>query len=183
MPDVVDLIVQDHRELQRMFTELRTDPSRRKALAPLMSTLLFAHSRAEESEVYPRARAAGGEEDVEHSQEEHLVADQLAERLTGLDPESDEFGDVLRQLIDAVTHHLQEEEEDVLPHMRERMSADELGEIGERFLAARAEHLGEQPDDMTKSQLEQQARNIDLEGRSSKSKDELKSELEDHADL
>jgi hypothetical protein len=36
---------------------------------------------------------------------------------------------------------------------------------------------------MTKSQLEQQARNIDLEGRSSKSKDELKSELEDHADL
>jgi hemerythrin superfamily protein len=183
MPDVVDLIVQDHRELQRMFTELKTDPSRRKALAPLMSTLLFAHSRAEESEVYPRARAAGGEEDVEHSQEEHLVADQLAERLTGLDPESDEFGDVLRQLIDAVTHHLQEEEEDVLPHMRERMSPDELSEIGERFLAARAEHLGEQPDDMTKSQLEQQARNIDLEGRSSKSKDELKSELEDHAEL
>jgi hemerythrin superfamily protein len=182
MNDVVDLIVQDHRELQRMFEELRSDPSKRRALAPVMSTLLFAHSRAEESEVYPRARAAGGEDDVEHSQEEHLQADQLAERLTSLDPGSGEFGDVLEQLIDAVTHHLEEEEDSVLPHLRERMGADELANLGERFLAARAEHLGDQPDDMTKEQLEQQARNIDLEGASSMSKSELKSELEERAE-
>jgi hemerythrin superfamily protein len=183
MNDVVDLIVQDHRELQRMFEELRSDPSKRKALAPVMSTLLFAHSRAEESEVYPRAKAAGGEDDVEHSQEEHLEADQIAERLTSLDPDSDEFGEVLEQLIEAVTHHLEEEEESVLPHMRERMSEDELTDLGEKFLAVRAEHLGDQPDDMTKSQLEQQASNIDLEGASAMSKSELKSELEDRAEL
>lgn len=183
MTDVVDLITQDHRELQRMFEELRSDPSKRQALAPVMSTLLFAHSRAEESEVYPRAKAAGGEDDVEHSQEEHLAADQLAERLTGLDPESEEFGEVLEKLIEAVTHHLEEEEEDVLPHLRERLSETELTELGERFLAARAEHLGDQPDDMTKSQLEQQASNIDLDGASSMSKAELKEELEGHADL
>src|SRR3954462_2898026 len=183
MPDVVDLIIHDHRELQRMFEELHSDPSQRQTLGPVMSTLLFAHSRAEESEVYPGARAAGGEEDVEHSQEEHLVADQLAELLTGLDPESDEFGSVLEELVHAVTHHLEEEEESVLPHMRERMTADELDDLGEKFLAARAEHLGDQPDDMTKAQLEQQADNIDLEGASSMSKDELKRELEEHADL
>jgi hemerythrin superfamily protein len=183
MTDVVDLIVQDHRELQRMFEELRSERSKRKALAPLMSTLLFAHSRAEESEVYPRARAAGGEDDVEHSQGEHLEADQLAERLTGLDPESEEFEEVLEQLIHAVTHHLEEEEVSVLPHMRKRMSPDELTELGDRFLITRAEHLGDQPDDMTKSQLEQQARNLDLKGATTMSKDELKSELEDRAEL
>jgi hemerythrin superfamily protein len=183
MTDVVDLITQDHRELQRLFQELRSDPSKRKTLAPVMSTLLFAHSRAEESEVYPRARAAGGEDDVEHSQEEHLAADRLAERLTGLDPDSDEFEEVLEQLIEAVTHHLEEEEESVLPHLRERMSEGDLADIGERFLATRAEHLGDQPDDMTKSQLQQQASNIDLDGASSMSKDQLKSELEERADL
>jgi hemerythrin superfamily protein len=182
MKDVVDLIVQDHRELQRMFEELRSDPSKRRALAPVMSTLLFAHSRAEESEVYPRARAAGGQDDVEHSQEEHLEADQLAERLTTLDPESSEFGDVLEELIDAVTHHLQEEEESVLPHMRERMSTDELNDLGERFLAVRTEHLGDQPEDITKEQLEQQARNVEMEGASGMSKDELKSRLEERAE-
>jgi len=181
--NAVDLIVKDHRELQRMFEELRSDASTRPTLAPVMSTLLFAHSRAEESEVYPAARAAGIEEDVEHSQEEHLAADQLAERLTGLDPESGEFGDVLGELVEAVTHHLEEEEETVLPQMRERMSAEELDKLGRRFLAARAEHLGEQPGDMTKAELEQQARNIDLDGASTMSKDELKEELEEHADL
>jgi hemerythrin superfamily protein len=182
MNDVVDLIVQDHRELQRMFQELRSDPSKRQALSPIMSTLLFAHSRAEESEVYPRARAAGGADDVEHSQEEHLQADQLAERLMSLDPDSGEFASALEELIDAVTHHLEEEEESVLPHMRERMTADELEDLGQRFLAARAEHLGDQPDDMTKGQLEQQARNIDLEGAASMSKSELKSELAERAE-
>jgi hemerythrin superfamily protein len=183
MPDVVDLIISDHRELQRMFDVLRDEPDKRATLAPVMSTLLFAHSRAEESEVYPEARGAGGEEDVEHSQKEHLVADQLAERLTGLDPESAEFGDVLQELVHAVTHHLEEEEETVLPHMRERMDGDRLQELGERFLAARSEHLGDQPDDLTKAQLEQQAANIDLAGATQKSKDALKSELEDEAEL
>jgi len=182
MSDVVDLIVQDHRELQRIFQELRSDPSKRQTLASVMSTLLFAHSRAEESEVYPRARAAGGDDDVEHSQEEHLQADRLAEHLTSLDPESDEFGEVLEQLIEAVTHHLEEEEESVLPHMRERMSPDELTDLGKRFLAARAQHLGDQPDDITKSQLEQQAHNIGLEGASGMSKAGLKDELENHAE-
>ena len=183
MPDVVDLIISDHRELQRLFEVLRNEPDKRPAMAPVMSTLLFAHSRAEESEVYPQAREAGGDEDVEHSQKEHLVADQLAERLTGLDPESAEFSDVLEELVHAVTHHLEEEEETVLPHMRERMDGDTLQQLGERFLAARAEHLGDQPGDMTKAQLEQQARNIDLPGASDESKAELKKELEGEADL
>ena len=183
MNDVVDLIVKDHREPQRMFEELRSDPTTRPTLAPLMSTLLFAHSRAEESEVYPSARAAGAQEDVEHSQEEHLVADRLAEQLTALDPGSDEFGKVLGELVEAVTHHLEEEEETLLPHLRERMSGDERDELGERFLAARAGHLGDQPTDMTKAQLEQQARNIDLDGASTMNKEELKDELEDHAEL
>jgi len=183
MNDVVDLIISDHRELQRMFEVLRNEPEKRAAMAPVMSTLLFAHSRAEESEVYPEARDAGGEEDVEHSQKEHLEADLIAERLTSLDPESPEFSDVLEQLIEGVTHHVEEEEETVLPHLRERMDADTLRRLGERFLAARAEHLGDQPGDMTKEQLEQQAENIELNGASGRSKQELKDELEEQAEL
>jgi hemerythrin superfamily protein len=183
MNDVVDLIISDHRELQRMFEVLRNNPEKRAAMVPVMSTLLFAHSRAEESEVYPKAKEAGGEEDVEHSQKEHLEADRIAERLTSLDPESPEFSEVLEELIEGVTHHVEEEEETVLPHMRERMDAATLRELGERFLATRAEHLGDQPGDLTKDQLEQQAENIELSGASGKSKQELKDELEEQAEL
>lgn len=181
--NVVDLILQDHRELERLFDELRSQPEKRRSLVPVMATLLFAHSRAEEAEVYPAAREAGGSEDVEHSQKEHLVADQLAARLGGADPDGSEFDDLLGQLIDAVKHHLEEEEEDVLPHMGDRMSADELDRLGRAFLASREEHLGGQQEDITKGELEQQAQNIDLAGRSEMSKDELADELSDEAEL
>jgi hypothetical protein len=181
--NVVDLIMNDHRELERIFDQLMTEPDKRPSLVPVMITLLTAHSRAEESEVYPAARDAGGSEDVEHSQKEHLEADRIAERLTSLDPESPEFSEVLEELIEGVTHHVEEEEETVLPHMRERMDAATLRELGERFLATRAEHLGDQPGDLTKDQLEQQAENIELSGASGKSKQELKDELEEQAEL
>lgn len=183
MPDVVDLILQDHRELERLFAVLRDEPERRAMTAPVMSTLLFAHSRAEEAEVYPAARAHGVHEDVEHSQKEHLAADQLAEELAGTDPTSDRFASVLEDLIEAVAHHLEEEEETVLPDLRKALSAAELDEVGQRFLAARTRLLGHQPDDLTREQMVQQARNAELSGYAGLDKAELKDSLDDAADL
>ena len=180
--DVVDLILKDHRELERLFDTLLNEPDKRATLVPVMTTLLFAHSRAEESEVYPAARAAGGEEDVEHSQKEHLQADQLAEKVAATDPDSDEFADVLRELVDAVKHHVEEEEETVLPGMRDRIDEAKRNQLGEAFLSTRERYLGDQPDDITKGQLEQQAANVGMGGASSMSKDELETKLEGEAE-
>ena len=51
--EVVDLIMQDHREVERLFDELKDNPDKRPNLLPVLTTLLTAHSRAEEAEVYP----------------------------------------------------------------------------------------------------------------------------------
>lgn len=181
--DVVDLILQDHRELERMFDELKQSPEKRRALAPVVTTLLFAHSRAEESQVYPAAREAGAREDVEHSQQEHLAADQLAAQLAEADPATPEFEELLTKLVDAVQHHLHEEEETVLPDMRELMSAKQLSELGDAFLAARKEHLGGQQPDITRQALQQQATNVGLDNTSRMSKGELAQELSKEAEL
>lgn len=181
--NVVDLIMNDHRALERIFDELREKPEKRPTLVPVMITLLTAHSRAEESEVYPAVARAGGVEDVEHSQKEHLVADQLAAKVAETDVDSPDFDDALQELIDAVLHHVEEEEESVLPDMRESMDDARLDELGEAFLRSRAEHLGDMPDDITRDQLEQQATNAEVSGTSGQSKDELKSTLADEAEL
>lgn len=181
--NVVDLIMNDHRELERIFDELRNKPEQRPTLVPVMITLLTAHSRAEESEVYPAAAEAGGAEDVEHSQKEHLAADQLAAKVAETDFDSPDFDDALQELIDAVLHHVEEEEDSVLPSMRETMDAARLDELGEAFLRTRAEHLGDMPADITREQLQQQAANADVSGTSGQSKEELKSTLADEADL
>lgn len=181
--DVVDLILQDHRELETMFDTLLNEPDKRAGLVPVMITLLTAHSRAEEAEVYPAARRAGGQEDVEHSQKEHLEADQLASRLMEIDPESADFPEALKELVDAVKHHVGEEEETVLPGMRQRMDAESLEELGRAFLSSRRAHLGDEPADITKQELEQQARNVELAGGSAMSKRDLESALADEAEL
>lgn len=175
--DVVDLIEQDHREVERLFDELR-DPDKRALLVPVLTTLLTAHSRAEESQVYPAARdEAGIADDVAHSQEEHVEAEELLARLARTDPRADDFDDVLQQVVDAVTHHVQEEESSVLPALREHLKPRRLAELAEAFLAARAEHLGEQPDDIRRAELQQQARNMGLAGASGTGKEQLQRDL------
>jgi hemerythrin superfamily protein len=180
---VVDLILADHREVEGLFQRVRNDPSQRPMLVPVISTLLIAHSRAEEAEVYPVARdEAGIADDVAHSQEEHAEAEKLLEKLKGTDHDSEEFHSTLEELIDAVTHHVEEEESTVLPGMRRNLSGARLQELGEAFVTARAEHMGDRPGEATKKELLVQAENADLSSRSRMDKDELKAALREQAD-
>jgi hemerythrin-like domain-containing protein len=180
--DVVDLIMQDHREVERLFDELKDNPEKRVGLVPVLTTLLSAHSRAEESEVYPvAAKEADEADEVAHSQQEHVEADQLLAKLAATDPESADFDKVLQNLIDAVSHHVEEEETKVLPGMRTNLSDERRLQLGEAFAASRKEHLGEQPEDINREQLLQQARNADVSGVSSLSKDQLQKKLQQEA--
>lgn len=177
MSDVVDLIMNDHREVERLFDELR-DPAKRAGSLPVLVTLLTAHSRAEEAEVYPVARdEAGAADDVAHSQEEHAETDELLARLGGTDPDSADFDELLDQVIEAVTHHVEEEESKVLPAMRAGLSDERRTELADAFLASREEHLGATPEDITLKERRQQAANADLSGASSMSKDQIAEEL------
>ena len=68
--DVVELIKNDHREVERLFDLLQKQPATRGLNFPILCALLIAHSRAEESEVYPVAKDEAGEtEEVAHTRE------------------------------------------------------------------------------------------------------------------
>jgi len=180
MPDVVDVIMQDHREVERLFEVLRTEPEKRAGTVPVLVGLLTAHSRAEEAEVYPAARdEAEAEDKVAHSQQEHAEADEILSRLSECDPESAEFDSVLNELVEAVTHHVEEEESDVLPAISSGLSDSRREELAEAFLESRTRHLGDTPDDITKAERVQQARNAGITGATSKSADEIERELKE----
>jgi hemerythrin superfamily protein len=175
---VVDLIMADHREVERLFERMKADPDERPMLVPVVAALLIAHSRAEEAEVYPAARDEAGEaEEVAHSQQEHAEAEEILERLQAADHNSEDFDGMLEELIDAVTHHVEEEESSVLPGMRDELSEERLEELGEAFLEARAEHMGDRPGEATRDDVLQQAANARIAGASSKSKESLTGEL------
>jgi hemerythrin superfamily protein len=176
--DVVDLIMNDHREVERIFAQLKDEPATRANVVPVLTTLLTAHSRAEEAEVYPAARSEAGEtEEVAHSQEEHLEADKLLQRLAAVDPTTSEFDGALADLVKAITHHVEEEESKVLPGLRAKLDPARLASLGEAFLASREEHLGEQPIDLRKLELLQQAMTAGVPGAWEMSKAELEKAL------
>lgn len=177
--DVVDLIMQDHREVERLFDELENHPEKRPLLTPVLCGLLVAHSRAEEAEVYPVAvKEAGETDEVEHSQEEHAEAERLLAQLLDCDWDSPQYVKMLKKVVDAVSHHVEEEEKTVLPGMRKGLSAERRYQLGERFASSRAEHLGELPGQATREELLVQAKNLGLANAASMSKEQLKRELQ-----
>lgn len=177
-PDVVDLITADHREVERLFGALRDEPERRALLLPQLASVLTAHSRAEEAEVYPVARREAAEpDDVAHGQEEHEQADALLAELVGTDPGSGQFPERLSALVEAVSHHIKEEESTVLPGMRRQLDQARLVELGEAFTRSRRDHLGDDPGAATVEAMRVQAQNLGITGTSSMGRDELAERL------
>nr|WP_264085178.1 hemerythrin domain-containing protein [Kibdelosporangium phytohabitans] len=173
------MIMDDHREVERLFDELKNQPHKRPLLTPVLCSLLVAHSRAEEAEVYPVAKSDADETDeVEHSQQEHAEAEQLLVELAKTDTESAEYEKVLGKVIDSVTHHVKEEESKLLPGMRSRLDAPRRAQLGEAFVTSRAKHLGDMPGHATREELLQQARNAGISGASSMNRDQLAKALQ-----
>lgn len=180
MRDVVALIEQDHRDLQEVFARLRNGDGDRQMLFQQMAAILTAHSRAEEAEVYPAIAKANDAEKVKHAREEHAEADDMLAKLKGIDPESAEFVQTLNELIDAVSHHIDEEESEALPALRRAADANQLAELADAFTARRGQELQAGPSprqvggsEMTKDKLYEKAAEHDIPGRSEMTKEEL----------
>lgn len=166
------LIREDHREMRRLFTELESRQSRPLA-APSLLALLAAHSRAEESEVYPALRRdTGAVGAVAHSQHEHAEADRLVEQLVQEDLDDDGFDRTLKSLIEAVVHHIEEEEESVLTEA-DKLPIEQQHALGAAFAAARSAVLTSISDPLTRRQLEQQGRNEGISGIRTMTRTEL----------
>ncbi|MEV5438878.1 hemerythrin domain-containing protein [Streptomyces sp. NPDC052682] len=144
--DLITLVTTDHRELKRLFDMMQEDRSSRPLALPLAVAMLDAHSEAEEDRVYPAvAKEAGEKAEAEHAAEEHHQAEDLGRHLLEMDWESQEFDQALQEWISAVLHHVEEEENEILPALREAVDEDRLRELGLQFAARRSRALAGQP--------------------------------------
>ncbi len=86
-------------------------------------------------------------EDVLESYEEHHVADVLCAELAALSPDDDRFHAKTMVLIESVTHHMDEEEQDWFPKVRAGLGRKQLQELGDRMLELKktAPHYPAQP--------------------------------------
>ncbi|WP_338498380.1 hemerythrin domain-containing protein [Streptomyces sp. SJL17-4] len=142
--DVVAVILRDHRTMEDLFRRMRSVESDRAAALKELSALLVAHGEAEEAEVYgalKRFRDIDNEE-VEHGTEEHAEGNEALLRLLEVeDVGSDEWDSRLEDLVQAVSHHIDEEERTILNGARENVPDERRAELGAAFQEERARQL------------------------------------------
>ncbi|GAA3753981.1 hemerythrin superfamily protein [Spinactinospora alkalitolerans] len=170
--DAITLIKQDHRDMEEMFDRLSRNRDERSRLLPEMAARFLAHSRAEEQQVYPVvAREAGERKEVHHGAEEHHEAEAMLRRLQETDPGSAQFDDRLKEFVDAVKHHIEEEESEVLPGLADAVGKDRLKELGDAFDRMRQEEvrrlMAGSAEERSKMVKEQLAEEVDRARRAS----------------
>lgn len=143
--DVISLIMDDHRLMEQLFERLKSGEGDREILIDELAARLLAHARAEEQEVYPAvAKAAPRErEEVDHSYDEHQETEALIHRVRS-SIDTPEFDRLLERFVTAMEHHIEEEETEVLPALRETVDEDTLERLGGAFEKVRHEVLREE---------------------------------------
>ena len=136
--DAIVMLKADHKEVRSLFREFQkasTTPARKGKLVEKIIELLTVHTYIENEVMYPRVRALlpDLEDDVLESYEEHHVADVLCFELATMSAADDHFDAKVTVLIENVTHHIDEEEQEWFPKVRDGLGRKQLQDIGARM--------------------------------------------------
>jgi hemerythrin superfamily protein len=141
--DAIVLLKDDHKEIRRLFRKFQSAGDKaiktKARLVEQIISLLTVHTYIENEVMYPEVRALlpDLEDDVLESYEEHHVADVLCMELSAMDADSERFDAKTTVLIESVTHHIEEEEQDWFPKVRAGLSRNQLRDIGAKLEQAR----------------------------------------------
>ena len=141
--DALTLLKNDHKTVKGLFNKFdklgdRATKSKREIVDKIIEELSI-HAAIEEQILYPAVRAAlpDVEEDILESLEEHHVVKWTLSELDGMDPEHERFVAKVTVLMESVRHHVEEEESDMFPKVREALGRKALVEIGDAMEAAK----------------------------------------------
>lgn len=140
---IVDAIISEHTRLRAAFDEMdalpEDDREGRKSLWGELKKDLLAHHDAEEKTLFAALvqTTADARHESLHAVSEHGEHKKILEQMEDLSFDHDAWQDKLAELRHDVIHHLDEEEEDVLPIAREVLSQEKSRSLAEVYAAAR----------------------------------------------
>ena len=138
MNDPMRILKADHREAEKLFDKLAEsdEGTTRQQLVEELTTKLTAHMELEETIIYPSVRESVGEEDEEEAEVEHGLAREGLKKLNEL-VDVPGFGAAVEMLRGGIMHHVEEEETELLPELKEAVSREEWAAMGDALAAAK----------------------------------------------
>jgi hypothetical protein len=150
VPDICDLILDDHERFRRSFADL-DDLRRAGASADAfgrawqsLADLLELHATAEEALFYPKLLRRGddAEEETQDAISDHNDIRDAIRRAGGANVGGDDWWQAVLDARAANSDHLAEEERAALADFRVNAEGGLREELGDRWLRYRAEHAG-----------------------------------------
>ncbi|MDP9020107.1 MAG: hemerythrin domain-containing protein [Actinomycetota bacterium] len=136
--DAITLLRNDHKTVERLFKQFEKaekagDDDTKGSVVDSIIEELSVHAAIEEQEFYPAVRAAlpTVEDEVLEGLEEHHIVKWTLSELAGMDPGDERFDPKVTVLIESVRHHVEEEEGELFPQVRQALGRKRLGEIGD----------------------------------------------------
>ena len=150
MADAIVLLKEDHQTVERLFKDYeKLGDGATKTKRKLVDTMLeelWVHATIEEQVFYPAIRAcADVDDEVLEGYEEHHVFEGTMAELRDLDVEAESFDAKVKVLTELVRHHVEEEEQEMFPKVRDAMGRKQLQQLGEELERARAERRATDP--------------------------------------
>ncbi|MEP6653307.1 MAG: hemerythrin domain-containing protein [Myxococcales bacterium] len=170
--DALDLLKAQHREVEGLFKQFEragNDENNQKCfeVAQVICQKLTVHATIEEEILYPLARAKGEQSEEEELKdkvlealEEHLSAKRLIADIQALEAGDERLGAKICVLKEQVSHHVDEEEDEMFPQIKKELSKDERRTLGQQLkqrtgeleMNVDSEGAQRQPESPTKSQ-------------------------------
>jgi hypothetical protein len=140
MNDPMTILKADHREVKKLLTALADSeegPEREK-MAVEVETALTLHMQIEENIFYPAVAEYVGEEDEEEAEIEHGMAREGLTKMVSM-VEVPGFGAAAQMLLGGIEHHVEEEETEILPELKDKMPRADWLSLGDAIAKAKAD--------------------------------------------
>jgi len=136
--DALRILKADHREVKQLLDKLgETDEGQeRESLTSEVVTKLSAHMEMEEAIVYPMVKSEVGAEDEEEAEIEHRLAREGIEKMASM-VQVPGFGAAVEMVKAGIQHHVEEEEGQILPELKEALSREQWLALGDRLAEAK----------------------------------------------
>jgi len=141
--NALTVLKHDHGNVEALFERYEhlhdDDPAEKRHIVDKLIEHLSAHAAIEEQVFYPRVRAtvADATDGVLEALEEHHVVKWTLSELEKMAPSDERFDAKVRVLTESVRHHVEEEENELFPKIRDAFTNEELEEMGEALETAR----------------------------------------------
>src|SRR4051794_39631872 len=132
--DVVDILTTDHHEVLELIQQIKATSSgeERRDKTDVVIAELGRHSVAEEMYVYPmmERELPNGKDSVQHDTAEHKELEREMSTLEDLKGDADGFLEAVGKLEATLRDHVNDEEQEQFPALRQHVSAEQLVKMG-----------------------------------------------------